>query len=113
MALLGTRFTMEAPFYPTVCARYRIRVVIPNEADREWIHERYIGELLEGEFRDDTRKQLTSIVERLWAEESIDGVILGGTELPLLLTTPLIAGLPALDTTALHVAAIVTRLRAG
>lgn len=113
LALLGTRFTMEAPFYPTVCARYRIRVVIPNEADREWIHERYIGELLEGEFRDDTRKQLTSIVERLWAEESIDGVILGGTELPLLLTTPLIAGLPALDTTALHVAAIVTRLRAG
>ena len=113
LALLGTRFTMEAPFYPAVCARYRIRVVTPNEADRQWIHERYIGELLEGEFRDDTRKQLTSIVERLWAEESIDGVILGGTELPLLLTTPLIAGLPALDTTALHVAAIVNRLRAG
>lgn len=113
LALLGTRFTMEASFYPAVCARYRIRVVIPNETDREWIHERYIGELLEGEFRDDTRQQLTSIVERLWAEESIDGVILGGTELPLLLTTPLIAGLPALDTTALHVATIVNRLRAG
>ena len=113
LALLGTRFTMEAPFYPAVCARYGTAVVIPDDADRVWIHERYIGELLEGEFRDDTRQQFTSIVGRLRTEEGIDGVILGGTELPLLLTTPLIAGVPALDTTALHVAAIVRRLRAG
>jgi len=44
-------------------------------------------------------------------EKRIDGIILGGTELPLLLTTPVIAEVPALDTTALHVAAIVARLR--
>jgi aspartate racemase len=113
LALLGTRFTMEAPFYPAVCARYGTTVVIPNDAERAWIHERYIGELLKGEFRDDTRQQLTSIVGRLRTEEGVEGVILGGTELPLLLTTPLIAGVPALDTTALHVAAIVDRLRAG
>ena len=43
----------------------------------------------------------------------IDGVILGGTELPLLLRTPVIAEVPALDTTALHVDAIVRRLRGG
>lgn len=111
MGLLGTRFTMEAPFYPEVCARYGLVVVTPNEADRAWVHERYVGELLKGEFLDDTRDQFTSIVNRLGEEERIDGIILGGTELPLLLSTPLIAGVPALDTTALHVTAILERLR--
>jgi aspartate racemase len=111
LALFGTRFTMEASFYPTVCARYGISVVTPNEADRVWVHERYVGEFLKGEFRDDTRQQFISLVSRLREEESIDGVILGGTELPLLLSAPVIAGVPALDTTALHVEAIVERLR--
>jgi aspartate racemase len=53
------------------------------------------------------------LVERLRGEQGIDGVILGGTELPLLLTGTSIAGVPLLDTTALHVDAIVERLRAG
>jgi aspartate racemase len=111
LALLGTRFTMEAPFYATGCARHGIVVVTPNEAERAWVHERYVGELLEGELRDDTRRQFISVVDRLREEEGIDGVILGGTELPLLLSAPVIANVPALDTTALHVAAIVERLR--
>jgi aspartate racemase len=111
LALLGTRFTMEEPFYATAFARHGIAVVPPGEADRAWVHERYVGELLRGEFRDDTRRQFVSLIGLLRDEEGIDGVILGGTELPLLLSTPVIAGVPALDTTALHVAAIVERLR--
>jgi aspartate racemase len=111
LGLLGTRFTMDAPFYPAVFARHDIAVVPPDDADRAWVHERYIGELLRGDFRDDTRRQLVALVTRLRDEAGIDGVILGGTELPLLLSTPTIADLPALDTTALHVAAIVDRLR--
>ena len=111
LALLGTRFTMEAPFFPAVFARSGMVVVSPNAADRAWIHERYVGELLKGDFRDDTRRQFTSLVGRLREEEHVDGVILGGTELPLLLPAPVIAGVPALDTTALHVSAIVGRLR--
>jgi aspartate racemase len=111
LGLLGTRFTMDAPFYPTVCARYGIAVVPPNDVDRGWVHERYIGELLKGVFRDETRQRFLSLVSRLRGEEAIDGVILGGTELPLLLTGADIANVPALDTTALHVAAIVRRLR--
>ncbi len=55
----------------------------------------------------------SSIASRLRDEEHVDAVVLGGTELPLLLTTPTVAGLPALDTTALHVEAIVSRLRAS
>lgn len=111
LALLGTRFTMEGPFYPEVCARYGVTVVPPDDADRTWVHERYVGELLKGDFRDDTRRQFISLVARLRDERGAEGVILGGTELPLLLPAPVIADLPALDTTALHVAAIIERLR--
>src|SRR5262249_24760605 len=59
LALLGTRFTMEAPFYPDVAARAGIALVLPEEAERAWIHQRYVGELLKGEFKDDTRRQFT------------------------------------------------------
>jgi aspartate racemase len=111
LALLGTRFTMEGSFYPEVFARHGIAVVIPKDAERAWIHERYVGQLLKGEFRDDTRQEFVSLVARLRDEEDVNGVILGGTELPLLLSGPVIADVPVLDTTALHVAAIVHRLR--
>ena len=111
LGLLGTRFTMEAPFYPAVFARHRIAIVPPTEAERLAVHQRYVGELLKGVFRDETRDQVIALVTRLRDEERIDGIILGGTELPLLLRSPAIAGLPALDTTALHVDAIVQRLR--
>lgn len=113
LALLGTRFTMEADFFPKVFARRGIEVVAPGEQERTWLHERYVGELLKGDFRDDTRGEVVALVERLRVEEGVDGVILGGTELPLLLGGDEIAGLPALDTTALHVAAIVARMRQG
>lgn len=112
LGLLGTRFTMEAPFYADVCARDGITVVAPGPEDRAWLHERYIGELLKGIFRADTRLGVVSLVERLQEAQRIDGVILGGTELPLLLETTAIGAIPLLDTTALHVAAIVGRLRA-
>lgn len=111
LALIGTRFTMDGPFYPAVCARHGIAVIAPKDEDRAWVHARYVGELLEGEFREDTREGFIALISRLREEENIDGVVLGGTELPLLLQGPAIAGVPALDTTALHVAAIVSRLR--
>lgn len=111
LALLGTRFTMEAPFYPAVFARHGATIVTPAESDRTWLHERYVNELLKGDFRDDTRAGVIALVDRLRRDAGADGVILGGTELPLLIATPIIAGIPALDTTALHVAAIVERLR--
>jgi len=111
LALLGTRFTMEAPFYPEVCARHGITVVVPDDTDRAWVHEKYVEELLRGQFLDDTRRRFLSLVSRLRVDQGVEGVILGGTELPLLLPAPVIADIPALDTTALHVAAIVKRLR--
>jgi aspartate racemase len=113
LGLLGTRFTMEAPFYPEVFARFGIAIVTPAETGRIWLHERYVGQLLKGDFRDDTRAELVGLVARLKDSDVIDGVVLGGTELPLLLRSEMIAGVPALDTTALHVDAIVQRLRSA
>jgi aspartate racemase len=113
LALLGTRFTMEASFYPDVFKRYDMAVIVPAGADRAWIHERYVGQLLAGDFRDDTRRDVVSLIGRMRDEEGIDGVVLGGTELPLLLSAEAVGGVPVLDTTALHVAAIVRRLRQG
>ena len=111
LILLGTRFTMEAPFYPQVFARRGLTIVTPGEPERAALHDRYIGELLKGEFKDETRCLFVSVVERLRDQQRVDGVVLGGTELPLLMPGDTIAGLPALDTTALHVAAIVERLK--
>jgi len=96
-----------------VFGRRGIEVVAPTEEERSWIHGIYVEELLRGEFHDSTRKELVSIIERIRKAEAIDGVVLGGTELPLLLRGREVAKLPVLDTTALHVGAIVKRLRQG
>lgn len=111
VVLLGTRFTMEAPFYHDVFARFGLHVIVPSPEDRAWVHDRYVNQLLLGQFRDETRNELVALVARLKKEHDADGVILGGTELPLLFSAPTIADLPVLDTTELHVAAIVERLR--
>jgi aspartate racemase len=113
LLLLGTRFTMDATFYPTVAERFGITVIPPPEPDRAWIHDRYVGQLLRGDFRDETRAEFVALIGRLKGQARLDGVILGGTELPLLLTGAEIDGLPLLDTTALHVTAIVRELRNG
>lgn len=113
LALLGTRFTMEAPFYPEVFARRGMAVITPDASKLAWIHQRYVGQLLHGDFRDETREEFVQLVEGFRDQHQIDAVILGGTELPLLLQGDDISGVPALDTTALHVNAIVNRLRIG
>ena len=103
---------MEGTFYPTVFARRGMAVVSPSAEERTWIHDRYVGQLLKGDFREETRDGVISVVKRLREEENIDGVILGGTELTLLLSAPVVEDIPALDTTELHVDAIVKRLQA-
>jgi aspartate racemase len=112
VALLGTRFTMEAPMYPDELGRRGIQVVTPSEPERAFIHDHYVGELLKGKFRSEVRQRVEAIVARLRDEERIDGVILGGTELALLLPSAVIAEQPVFNTTTLHVDAILKRLRA-
>ena len=107
LALFGTRFTMEAALFPEAFARRGMTIVVPNEKEREFIHEKYMGELFVGEILDETRDALVEIVERMKQRNNVDGLILGGTELSLILREPTAAGLPVLDTTQIHVDAAI------
>ena len=107
--LLGTRFTMEARFYPEVFARGGLTIVTPNETERVFVNEKYFGELLKNVFLPETRDQLLAIINRMKERDGIDGLILGGTELPLILRDTK-SDVPFLDTTRIHVARIVDEL---
>jgi aspartate racemase len=110
LALFGTRFTMQGKFYPDVFGPAGITIVAPITADQDFIHEIYMTELIHGIFRPETRAALLSIVERMKKDERIDGVILGGTELPLLLKDEAHAGILLINTTKVHVEAAVERM---
>jgi aspartate racemase len=111
--LLGTRFTMQASFYPDVFSRQGIGVVMPHEDEQAYIHEKYVGELLKDVFLPETREHLLKIIHRMKEQQQIQGVILGGTELPLLLRDDTVSGIPLLDTTKIHVQATVAELLAS
>jgi aspartate racemase len=110
VALFGTRFTMESEFYATAFGKRGIEVVVPAAADRDVIHARYMDELVNGRFLPETRDALLAIVGRLKSEHAIDGVILGGTELPLLFRAGEWNGVRLLDTGRIHVEAAVERM---
>lgn len=111
VGLLGTRFTMQGRFYPEVFAQRGIAVQTPSPHDQAYVHERYMRELIPGEFRSDTRQQFLEIIERL-SQGGAEGVLLAGTELPLLLRDA-DPGMPRLlDTTRIHVSRAVAALLA-
>jgi len=103
LALFGTRFTMQAALFPEAFERRGMTIVVPNEKEQEFIHEKYMGELFVGAILDETRGVLVDIVETMKQRDNVDGLILGGTELSLILREPTAAGLPVLDTTQIHV----------
>jgi aspartate racemase len=112
-ALLGTRFTMQAGFYPDVFSRKGITLVVPPEDEQNYIHDKYVGELLKNVFLPETRERLLEIIERMKQQHQIQAAILAGTELPLILHSDEASGIPLLDTTKIHVRAAVARLLAG
>jgi aspartate racemase len=112
VALLGTRFTMQGPAYSRVFARGGIDLVVPDGADLGYVHDKYMGELAKGVLLPETRVGIVGVVERLRARHRIDGVILGGTELPLLIRDASDFGIPCLDTGKIHVEAAIDRMLA-
>jgi aspartate racemase len=112
VALFGTRFTMQAPFYPTVFSRSDVKLVLPNDEEQHYIHEIYMGELLKDVFRPETRARLLAIADEMRERDHIEAVILGGTELPLVLRDEQHNGMPLLDTTRIHVERLVTEMLA-
>lgn len=110
VGLFGTRFTMQGSFYPAVFARQGVAIALPAAEEQTFIHDKYMGELVNGVFKPETRGQLLSIAKRLRDEDQIEALVLGGTELPLILRDAPDAGVPFLDTTRIHVARIVDRM---
>jgi aspartate racemase len=110
VGLFATSFTVAAKFYPKTFVKYGIEVIEPEPADQEFIHDKYMNELVNGIFRDETRSALLAIVDKMARDQQVEGIILGGTELPLILRGEDHKGIPFLNTTRIHVEAAVAEM---
>ena len=110
VALFGTRFTMNGEFFAKPFARENIEIIRPDPADQDFIHDKYMNELLLGKFLPETKAGLLAVVDRLCAKTQLDAVILAGTELPLILREPSHNGIPFLNTTVIHCEAAVNEM---
>ena len=108
--LFGTRFTMQGSFYPDVFLRVGLRLSAPSLAEQDYIHDKYMSELVRGIFLPETRERLLKMADAMVEREGIEAVILGGTELPLLLQASEHCGIPLLDTTKIHVERAVAEM---
>ena len=106
LGLMGTRFTMEADFFKKPFNDNNMVVVVPEQKDQDIIHHRLFSEIELGIIKDSTREELLSIVKKMIDKHSIDALILGCTELPLILNKDEF-GIPFLNTTAIHAESIV------
>lgn len=104
--LLGTGFTMQENFFAPAFAALGMSVVVPPENDRAYIHDKLMTEIELGVIKEETREGLLTIVRRMVERDGIDSVILGCTELPLILEGDAF-GIPFLNTTAIHIDSVV------
>ncbi|PKG25108.1 aspartate/glutamate racemase family protein [Niallia nealsonii] len=100
VGLLGTKFTMEQDFYKEKLAQWGISTIIPNETDRQIIHDIIFNELCQGKFLFESKEKYKKIMNKL-REEGAEGIILGCTEIPLLITEE-DTDIPLFNTTYLH-----------
>ena len=105
VGLLGTKFTMEMDFFTSKLKEQNIEVVIPNEKDREFIHYTIFEELGRGLVLADSKKRYLAIINKL-VEQGAEGIILGCTEIPLLVQQGDVS-VPVFDTTKIHSKAAV------
>lgn len=110
LALFGTRFTMQGTFYPKVFAREGISLAVPAPDEQDYIHDKYMNELVKGDIRPATREALLRILDHIIERDHIEGLILGGTELPLILRDLGDRKLALLDTTQVHVKAAIEEM---
>ena len=97
LGVLGTKYLMESDVYPSRLSRYGLEYVIPGEEDRVRINEVIFGELVYGVIRKESRDYLVEVIRGL-EREGCDAVVLGCTELPLILNDE-VSPLPTLDST--------------
>lgn len=101
VGLLGTKFTMEQDFYKSrLSEKHGLDVVIPNDKDREMVHKIIYNELCLGNIKDSSKKEYVRIIENL-VQNGAEGIILGCTEIPLLVKQEDVS-VPIFDTTTIH-----------
>jgi aspartate racemase len=105
VGLLGTRFTMEKTFFQDALRRRGIDVLVPGAAQREYVNSVIYEELVAGQIRDESRSRFVAVIREL-ADRGAEGVILGCTEIPLLVNEA-DASLPLFDTTTIHAEAVL------
>ena len=110
VGLLGTKFTMQGGFYNTALAAHGIEVITPDEEDQVYIHDKYMGEFVKGVFLEGTRLVMLNIINKMKASDGIEGLILGGTELPLILKKDDFFDFELFDTTEIHAEKVVQLL---
>jgi aspartate racemase len=111
LGLMGTLFTMQADFYPRAFAVGDMTIIVPDGQNQHLIQHRLETEIELGVLEDSTREELLDIAKGMIDQEGIEGVILGCTELPLILSQDAYYGVPFLNTTAIHVEHIVETCR--
>ena len=101
VGLLGSIMTMESQLYQNVFNKKNIAIVVPNKEERVYIQNKIRWELAVGIMQDEARKGFLEIAQRMVEKESIQGLILGCTEIPLLLTKEEF-GIPFFNTSKIH-----------
>ncbi len=110
VGLLGTKSTMTKGFYNKVAKKYGIEIVIPDPDKQDYIHDKYMNELVYNKIVPHTKQQLIGIIKELREVKKIEGLILGGTELPLIISQSDFSDFHVLNTTKIHVESIVTKM---
>lgn len=100
VGLLGTKFTMELDFFKDKLTDLNIETIIPDADDREFIHETIFNELGKGLILESTKQRYLSIIEKL-IDNGAEGIILGCTEIPLLVKQEEVK-VPVFDTALIH-----------
>ncbi|MCX7746921.1 MAG: amino acid racemase [Clostridia bacterium] len=112
VGLLGTAFTMKESFYKNGLLKYKIDIVVPDESEQATIHEKIFSELEMGIVKIETKNEFLKIIKRMIVEDSIEGLVLGCTELPLILKSG-DSDVLILDTVEIHVQSIIRQIKNG
>jgi len=107
LGLFGTLHTMEGDFFQDGFEASGMEIITPMSDERKYIHKVYMEELVRGRFLPETKSRLLSIAKRMYNEGQIDSLILGGTELPLILKSSDMEDIEMLNTTKIHVERIL------
>jgi aspartate racemase len=101
VGLLGTKVTMSSDFYPRKFSYHDVAIIVPTSEEQDYIDKKITSEIIYNRIYEQTRRGLLKIIERMVGDDGIEGLILGCTELPLILTEDAF-GIPFFNTTKIH-----------